>query len=212
MAITFTFKIKNKNNINANKNNINANKLYIKLYNKGVWKRFDNSNYSVNNFGDVRNDKTKRIVKGYITKYGYKAVYLSINGKIKGFLVHRLVAILFVHNPNICIYNIVNHKNENKLDNSDNNLEWCTQNYNHNYGKALLKQAINHSKPLVLTKGKEKIIALNNPVLAEYFNTSNTGFTYYVKTNKLYRGYKVEYANENDKNLLGNNTIIKINV
>lgn len=101
---------------------------------------FDNSNYSVNNFGDVRNDKTKRIVKGYITKYGYKAVYLSINGKIKGFLVHRLVAILFVHNPNICIYNIVNHKNENKLDNSDNNLEWCTQNYNHNYGKALLKQ------------------------------------------------------------------------
>lgn len=203
MNITFTFKIKHKNNINGKK-------LYIDLYNKGVWKRFADSNYSVNNFGYVRNDKTKRIIKSSINKYGYKTVGLSINGKLKGFLVHRLVAILFVNNPNIRLYNIVNHKNENKLDNSANNLEWCTQSYNHNYGKALIKQAISHSKPLVLTKKNEKIIVLNSSILANYFNTSNTRFAYYITNNKLYRGYKVEYANENDKEILGNKPIIKI--
>lgn len=106
------------------------------------------------------------------------------------------------------MYNIVNHKNENKLDNSANNLEWCTQSYNHNYGKALIKQAISHSKPLVLTKKNEKIIVLNSSILANYFNTSNTGFAYYITNNKLYRGYKVEYANENDKEILGNKPII----
>lgn len=34
-------------------------------------------------------------------------------------------------------YPCVNHKDENKLNNNSNNLEWCTQTYNHNYGNAI---------------------------------------------------------------------------
>lgn len=48
--------------------------------------------------------------------------------------VHRIVAEAFIPNPN----NLpcVNHKNENKLDNRAENLEWCTHEYNMNYGTA----------------------------------------------------------------------------
>ena len=62
----------------------------------------------------------------------YQTVPLMINGKQKLFYVHRLVAEAFIPNPE----NLpeVNHINENKTDNRVENLEWCTRNYNINYG------------------------------------------------------------------------------
>ena len=51
---------------------------------------------------------------------------------MKRYLVHRLVAMAFVPNPNN--YNRINHKDENKSNNDYRNLEWCTDKYNANYG------------------------------------------------------------------------------
>ena len=67
-----------------------------------------------------------------INKDEYYIVGLSKNGKRKSFYVHRLLAETFIPNPDNLPQ--VNHKDENKLNNSLDNLEWCTQSYNFYYG------------------------------------------------------------------------------
>jgi hypothetical protein len=56
----------------------------------------------------------------------------ALNGKAKKERVNRLVAIAFLDNPEGLPQ--VNHKDENKLNNSVENLEWCSAKYNANYG------------------------------------------------------------------------------
>lgn len=62
----------------------------------------------------------------------YLWVTLAKEGRSDSYLVHRLVAEAFVQNPNG--YTYVNHKDENPSNNNADNLEWCTQKYNCNYG------------------------------------------------------------------------------
>ena len=84
-----------------------------------------------NRNGMVRNVKEK-ILKPYEDVGGYLTVKLPINNKQKTYRVHRLVAEAFIPNPNN--YPFINHKDENKKNNNVNNLEWCTAEYNLNYG------------------------------------------------------------------------------
>ena len=97
--------------------------------------------YEISNYGRVRSldriDTSGHRRKGKILKlakdkYGYFQVGLSKDGKVTSFLVHRLVATMFIDNPNELPQ--VNHKDEDKTNNHIENLEWCTQEYNHNYG------------------------------------------------------------------------------
>lgn len=67
-----------------------------------------------------------------INSSGYLSVSLYKNNKTKTHRVHRLVAQAFIPNPENKPQ--INHKNENKLDNCVENLEWCTLEYNINYG------------------------------------------------------------------------------
>lgn len=69
---------------------------------------------------------------------GYRQVTLCENGSRKQEYVHRLVAKAFVHQPDG--FTVVNHKNEDRGDNSAENLEWCTYVYNNNYGTCKEKQ------------------------------------------------------------------------
>lgn len=76
--------------------------------------------------------KIPKIVNQHTTMYGYKEVRLGIKGSRKHYPVHRLVAKAFIPNPQNL--RCVNHKNEDKSYNRVENLEWCTHEYNNNYG------------------------------------------------------------------------------
>lgn len=84
----------------------------------------------------------EKILKPQITPNGYLRLHLNKDGKRKYYSVHRLVAIAFIHNPNN--YPQINHKDENKTNNNVINLEWCTPEYNANYGTR--NDKICHSK------------------------------------------------------------------
>lgn len=96
-------------------------------------------NYYITKNGDVyRNDKR---MSPSISNQGYYRISLSNNNIKKTYSVHGLVAEAFIPNPNN--YPFINHKDGNKLNNNDWNLEWCTnsQNLKHAY-KLGLKSAI----------------------------------------------------------------------
>lgn len=105
------------------------------LENKEVWKDIKGYEglYQVSNQGRIWNVKTQRILKPINAGNGYYRVHLTAkNGKRKCELIHRLVALVFLPNPNN--YPVVNHKDENPANNALDNLEWCSQRYNVNYG------------------------------------------------------------------------------
>ena len=125
------------------------------------WKDIDGYEgyYQVSNFGRVKSldryvKDTKRncfnFVKGRIMspssadKKHYMEVNLSKNNKVTHYLVHRLVAQAFIPNPNNLPQ--VNHKDENRENNRADNLEWCTAEYNTNYGTRALRQGISSGK------------------------------------------------------------------
>mgnify|MGYP006049476523 FL=1 len=76
--------------------------------------------------------KQPRILHQSKNKAGYLYVTIHIDGKTIQILSHRIIAKAFVENK--YNYNFGNHKNEIKDDNRIENLEWCTIQYNNNYG------------------------------------------------------------------------------
>ena len=124
-----------------------------------IWRDIKNYEglYQISNLGRVKrlrfinrhlNFEKEKILKPYKDGGNYYFVIgLHKDGKRKYKAIHRLVAETFIPNPNN--YPVVNHKDENKLNNRIDNLEWCTHKYNSNYGNANLimsKKAIENWK------------------------------------------------------------------
>lgn len=103
--------------------------------------------YQVSNFGRVKRlagkgCRQERILKPQ-NKNGYLRIHLYKEGKMKNFLIHRLVGMAF---PDMVDWNAdtkgkpveeltINHKNEfEKANNHVSNLEWITLEGNINYG------------------------------------------------------------------------------
>ena len=107
--------------------------------------------YEVSSYGRVRSldryvktcYEAYKLHKGKILspakdKNGYLKVHLCCNGKHNIIRVHRLVCKAFIPNPD----NLpeVNHKDEDKTNNSVDNLEWCDRSYNISYGTRTERQ------------------------------------------------------------------------
>jgi hypothetical protein len=120
-------------------------KLYDELLGEEKWKKLKledidlEDEYYVSNFGRVWNDSKgfypnihNNSEKNRCNQY-HKAIILNTEYGFKDFLVHRLVAIMFVKNKHPKIYKCVNHINGNPECNYAINLEWCDpyQNLHH---------------------------------------------------------------------------------
>lgn len=98
--------------------------------------------YEVSNFGNVRNIKTRRIIKASKITKGYMslAIFSDVHNKSVSFKVHRLVAETFLNKKKgLVIDHIDNDKSNNNLE----NLKYVTNRYN------IVKQKLYSSKGFV---------------------------------------------------------------
>lgn len=107
-----------------------------------IWKHITGyEDYMISNLGRVKSLKNgkEKILRPGIQSSGYLCVTLYKNTKKKHYLVHRLVGETFLENPDNlpCI----NHKDEVKTNNSVDNLEFCSYQYNLTYADKHLKYA-----------------------------------------------------------------------
>ena len=129
---------------------------------KEIWKDIKGyeGQYQVSNLGRVKSLNYRGIGKEQILipskqTTGYLFVVLHKNGTRKTFTIHRLAAQAFIENhENLPC---VNHIDEDKTNNCVDNLEWCSHEYNINYGT--------HNARCLETKKLKKCKNAEKPVL-----------------------------------------------
>lgn len=160
--------------------------------------------YKVSSLGRVRSldrvvtrNSGKVLRKGKLlkpgkNKDGYFQVILSKAGKQKAARVNRLVALAFLSNPEDLPQ--VNHIDEDKSNNRVNNLEWCSREYNCNYGtrnEKISKSVIMYDIQGNKLKEFDSIIDANQH-LGKHKHSSNINACCSGKRKSAY-GYKWKY-------------------
>lgn len=169
-----------------------------------VWKDVPNFEglYQVSNTGKVKSfvksnkypNQPIHLLNPTINNGGYAQVTFYSDCKRSKFSVHRLVAELFIPNPDNlpCI----NHKDENKLNNSVDNLEWCTVAYNNSYGTARIRRVDKISKPIEQITYEGKVIAIyrSAKLASELLGISQTIIKSAALNHSFSQGYYWRYS------------------
>ena len=120
------------------------------------WKQITYApNYEISSYGNIRNNTRN----GRLIRINYERLrknntrarpYLSVDGKSKGYYLHRIVADHFISNPD----NLpeVNHKDGNFYNNRADNLEWISKNDNMRH--AVKNNLIKRFKRKIIVKNK----------------------------------------------------------
>lgn len=147
----------------------------------------EDENYLIYSNGDLYSKKVNRFLKGKIDNVGYKTYALALQEKrsksgkklSKMVYAHRLVAEYFLDNPNN--YDIVHHKDGNRLNNNVENLEWTNvkehnRHHNVNSSRKVTPKYFEKNLP-----GEQwKVFPLNN-----LYEVSSCGRVRNIKTNRL---------------------------
>ena len=163
----------------------------------------DFPNYVINSDGTVMNTTTGRYLKAEITSNGYARVTLSAFGKVKRYLLHRLVAELF-NEGRTTDRNIVNHKDTNKLNNKSTNLEWVTnqENVDHAVDNNLYNVGENHTNSKYSNETVSCIytsykLGMSRKTIMEYYNVPKS-----LCDDVLYKKHWLFITDEIDKKFI----------
>lgn len=118
--------------------------------------------------------KYGKMLSPYKSRNGY--LYVEINDASRNFRrhiqVHRLVAEAFIPNPNGLP--MVNHKDENGLNNKVDNLEWCNCKYNINYGSRTDRAIAHRKKKVAMCSSDGSILRTFNSITEAAQNIKRT--------------------------------------
>jgi len=167
-----------------------------------IWKLIDGlTNHYISNYGRVKADaittkfgnqnKTypERYLKVWYSTTGYNYIDISVNGKVNRFLLHRLVAQHFIDNPENKPQ--VNHKDGNKNNNYEINLEWSTAAENLQHARDLgLNNSIGCDNKMAKLSISDVLIIRNSDKLLRelsvYFDVSMSTISQ-VRSFKIYK-------------------------
>lgn len=133
--------------------------------------------YKIGSCGTLWSERSRKVLRPNTDKDGYGYYVLCVNGKRKTIKTHRLVATAFLPNEN----NLpsVNHKDEDKLNNAAENLEWCDAAYNNRYGtrgRRIGESQINHpafSKKVLCVETGEVFVSIHEAARRTSINRAN---------------------------------------
>ena len=122
-----------------------------------IWKRLDNTQYLLSNTGLIFSEKLNRELRPWLNEQGYLVISLWIDGEKILERVHRLVALVFHGKPEEKL--TVNHKDGNKLNNHESNLEWLskTDNLKHAWKTGLMPKG---SESYLSVLKEEDVVAI----------------------------------------------------
>ena len=128
---------------------------------EGLYEVSDMGRVKSLNYNHTGKEKILKLKKSHC---GYLNVNICKDGHAKSVRIHRLVATAFISNP----HNLetINHKDEDKTNNSVENLEWCTRGYNNTYNNKAIKIGLK----LRNNERSRALIALdeNNNIIYEF--------------------------------------------